>query len=105
MKTIMSRRQIIIFLSVLSVLLIGSYAIALYLSNVDNYLSSHRDFSLTVWQAYTVTLHPLIQGIGYGATLVGVILAGIAIKKRSLLSYGVLSLISGVACLILLLWS
>ena len=100
----MSRRQTIISLSLLSVLLIGSYAVALYLANTDNYLSTRGEFNLTVWQAYVVTLHPLIQIIGYGATLIGLILAGLALKKRSLLSYSLLSLLSGVACLILLMW-
>lgn len=102
MKAILSRSQTLVTLTILSVLILGSFVIVACLSRIDNYAPLSGEFHLTIWQAYELAMRPVISVGAYIFTPLGLILLAATRTNRRLLGFGLLSLIVGLVCATLL---
>ena len=84
--------------SLFIILLLGLYLFAKNQAGADLYLQGTGEFQLTIWQTYVVIMKLIITILAYLLTVLGLTLIAMIKKKRQLLSFGILNVLSGTAC-------
>jgi hypothetical protein len=103
MKSLLSRKQTLWLLALIIAVFLGAFLFAAYQAKVDLNIGTSGQFQLTPAQAYVITIRPIVHAAAYVFVILGIVILAASVRKRPLLAFGLLSLLSGLLCA-LLIW-